>query len=296
VSSLKVGSLSAITVNTGALNVSGQLAVGSGGSITGNSAGFESGAGFYLDSQNFSIGQSGAYMSYSTASGTLKIGNITMTGLLYSPGKSNYSSGDGIMLGRYAADGFGYFGVTSTASGSLKGIWVTSSDGIVHMTGADVSGGTVTGTVVQTASSGQRIVLNEGSTNTLRVYSDLGFGGGVEKVCELGPINGSSSAICGSFGKSSAFNASYGVQGLSGTGIGVTGYSPSGSGVYGSTDTGVGVYAIALSGGDALYASGRVRITGAFGCNGATPQGPKVSGGTLSGVIAALVANGILSS
>jgi hypothetical protein len=33
-----------------------------------------------------------------------------------------------------------------------------------------------------------------------------------------------------------------------------------------------------------------------FGCNGAAPQSPADSGGTLDGVIAALVANGILSS
>lgn len=38
------------------------------------------------------------------------------------------------------------------------------------------------------------------------------------------------------------------------------------------------------------------KLFGPFGCNGATPQGPATSGGTLSGVIAALVANGTLSS
>ena len=39
-----------------------------------------------------------------------------------------------------------------------------------------------------------------------------------------------------------------------------------------------------------------VAASGGFGCNGKSPQGPKVSGGTLAGVTAALVANGILSS
>lgn len=51
------------------------------------------------------------------------------------------------------------------------------------------------------------------------------------------------------------------------------------------------------------HASGAVRVhTGSltvatgFGCNGKAAQGPAVSGGTTAGVIAALVANGILSS
>lgn len=39
-----------------------------------------------------------------------------------------------------------------------------------------------------------------------------------------------------------------------------------------------------------------VEASGGFGCNGKPAQGPKASGGNLAGVIAALVANGILSS
>lgn len=42
--------------------------------------------------------------------------------------------------------------------------------------------------------------------------------------------------------------------------------------------------------------SSEVALASKFGCNGTTPQAKAVSGGTLAGVIAALVANGILSS
>lgn len=42
--------------------------------------------------------------------------------------------------------------------------------------------------------------------------------------------------------------------------------------------------------------SGAATVTGGFGCNGKSPQTAAASGGTLAGVIAALVANGILSS
>lgn len=42
--------------------------------------------------------------------------------------------------------------------------------------------------------------------------------------------------------------------------------------------------------------SGTLKSVGAFGCNNATPQTPAVSGGTVGGVITALIACGILSS
>jgi hypothetical protein len=43
-------------------------------------------------------------------------------------------------------------------------------------------------------------------------------------------------------------------------------------------------------------AAGAFDLTGAFGCNGNTPQGKYASGGTLAGVVAALVANGVCSN
>ena len=49
-------------------------------------------------------------------------------------------------------------------------------------------------------------------------------------------------------------------------------------------------------GGGVRVGVGGFFVDGAFGCNGNTPQTKAVSGGTVGGVIAALVANGILSS
>lgn len=48
--------------------------------------------------------------------------------------------------------------------------------------------------------------------------------------------------------------------------------------------------------GGALTIHDAMKVQGAWACNGKTPQTPAASGGTLAGVIAALVANGILSS
>jgi hypothetical protein len=44
------------------------------------------------------------------------------------------------------------------------------------------------------------------------------------------------------------------------------------------------------------WAASTMTVDGGFGCNGKAAQGPKASGGTLAGVISALVANGILAS
>lgn len=54
-------------------------------------------------------------------------------------------------------------------------------------------------------------------------------------------------------------------------------------------------FTIAKTTGVASFASS-LTVAGAWACNGATAQTKQVSGGTLAGVIAALVANGILSS
>lgn len=173
ISSLKVGSLSVITTNTGTLTADGDIVTTS-GSIRSASypsgGGWPSGAGvsgFCLDKFGLKVGDNpgGKYFQVTqegnvyapaftiingsaTFSGTLSavtgsFGNITMTGLLYTPGKSSFNGGTGIMLGRYAADGHNYFGVTSTASGPVRGIWVSTVDGIVYMNGARISGGAI---------------------------------------------------------------------------------------------------------------------------------------------------------
>lgn len=74
---------------------------------------------------------------------TGSFGNVTLGGLLYTPGKSNYDSGNGVMLGYYV--GQSYFGITSTASGSLKGMWISTSDGVLHVTGGILTGTTING-------------------------------------------------------------------------------------------------------------------------------------------------------
>jgi hypothetical protein len=124
-------------------------------------------------------------------------------------------------------------------------------------TALDVYGGTITGGVVRTAASGARVVLNESSTNTLRVYGDAGAG--LERVVQLGAISltpppgwvgpaspvavaevGSSTASSNAIGLWARSNSAPGVFGQSASGTGVQGNSGSAQGVYGSSETGVG--------------------------------------------------------
>ena len=68
--------------------------------------------------------------------------------------------------------------------------------------------------------------------------------------------------------------------------VGLKIYDQTGGGTNYAIYTGLGAVLL----GDTLA------VTGAFGCNGNTPQTKAVSGGTVGGVITALIATGILSS
>ena len=80
ISSLKVGLLSAITVNTGALTVQDTLTVGTTGSIRGGQTGYNTGTGFFLGysgaAYKFSIGSSTVNMLWDGSSFTVNGGTI----------------------------------------------------------------------------------------------------------------------------------------------------------------------------------------------------------------------------
>jgi hypothetical protein len=93
--------------------------------------------------------------------------NITLGGLLNTAGKTNYATGNGVMIGNYL--GNAYLGITKDlGGGNIQGIWVASTDGVVHMTGADVSGGTITGSELRIGAS------------TFNVASGAGFWAGLD--------------------------------------------------------------------------------------------------------------------
>lgn len=113
-SSLKVGTLSAITANTGALTVQNTLTINSLGSILGGQTGYNSGTGFFLGysgtGYKFSIGNSsGARLTWDGA--TLTLGGATDISV----------SGTG-----------SFTGTTAAASGQFTALYGNGNAGAVH--------------------------------------------------------------------------------------------------------------------------------------------------------------------
>ncbi len=129
--SLKVGSLNAITVNTGGLNITGNLNLAGGALVGGAISGYGwpeagSGRGVYLGIDGLLLGNQNDN----------RFLHVTSYGDIYAPG-------------------FSIAGGSATFSGA-------------------VSGATITGGLIRTAVSGNRVVINESGDNTLKVWSTRG--------------------------------------------------------------------------------------------------------------------------
>jgi len=209
ISSLRVGSLSAITVNTGGLSVTGNLTMSSSGMINaGSFVGWSwptSGRGFHLGPEGILLGRpnSGAYMQ------------ITADGNLYAPA-------------------FSIVNGAATFSGTLSGANGTFSGTISAST---ITGSTITGGLIRTADSGKRIALNEGGSNDLVFYSNLP--GSLQIVARIGDNYDNGDFLGYSIGRFGFVSSSInGVYGLSGSGSGGVFSSATGTGVFGFSDTG----------------------------------------------------------
>lgn len=254
--------------------------------------------------------------------------------------------------------------------GSLSAI----SANLGSITAGSVTGVTITGSLIQTAASGRRVVLNEGNANTIRLYGDVGAGttmlveigkagsGAYGLTYSLADFNtgtmgvsicnsaGGALSVVSSIAALPAVNASngaaggYAMQSISSNGVGLSAFggvaaivadggvdigsvtvhepygwcavtrpASSNFSYYGLTRQGQFPYGIGITTTNKLWigvpTSGHagvlstaylylnstgLEVAGGFGCNGKAPQGPYASGGTLAGVVAALIANGIL--
>lgn len=115
-SSLKVGNLSAVAVNTGDINVNGSAAVAAGGSVSSGQTGFNTGTGFWLaggGTPQFSIGNSsGPRMTWDGS--TLNVVNATVS----NPTLDGFSAAiGGYASGSYPNGSYGYGTLTAYPSG-----------------------------------------------------------------------------------------------------------------------------------------------------------------------------------
>lgn len=131
ISSLKVGQLSAVAVNTGSLTVDGTLTIGSAGKIMGGQTAYATGTGFFLGysstTYKFSIGSSTQSLQWDGS-------NLTVTGNFFGNGSAEFTgtnaigtittalkvnTGSAANFGVYAlGDGAGGRGVVAASAGS----------------------------------------------------------------------------------------------------------------------------------------------------------------------------------
>lgn len=97
------------------------------------------------------------------AGGTLKIGTAPTTGILINDQGIRLYSGGSVKV---ALDVAG----TATFEGNISASTITSST----LTSATINSGTITGTTVRTASSGQRVAMEAGTLDSIKLYSGNG--------------------------------------------------------------------------------------------------------------------------
>ncbi len=160
ISSLKVGTLSAITVNTGALTVQDSLTVSSLGNIKGGQTGYNAGTGFFL-------GYSGAAYKFSVGSSTQSLTwdgtALNVTGNIFGTGKAEFTGDNQDLFGsvvKATSTGTAYLailGVSSLANGRGTAGNASGSSGVGAI-GSATAAGTRAG-VLAFATSGATTAL-----------------------------------------------------------------------------------------------------------------------------------------
>lgn len=177
--------------------------------------------------------------------------NISTGGKIYS-GTSTYNSGTGYVLEYNAGNPRMFIG---NSAGS-KLLWTGSA---LEITG-DITSSTITSGLFQTATSGQRIIINESSSNEIRFYGDRGDAT-IENLIKIGvnSQSGYNSLIIGGSANNSrtVFNA------LS-TGVAAYMKSTGGHGLYTTTSSAgsYGLYATNTNAGVAIVGEGYSSGTG----------------------------------
>jgi hypothetical protein len=268
ISSLKVGSLSAVSINTGALTVTDAITVATTGYIRGGQTGYATGTGFFLGysagAYKFSFGDATNSIKWDGTNLTVTGGTVTGAGFVTDTtgyvrgGQTGYDTGTGFFLG-YSGTAYKFSIGNSTNSIKWDGANLT------------VTGGTITGSAFQTGTSGARFTLNASSDNALKGY-DSSNNLRTEIYASLGYM------VITNLGSTIA------ITGKSATGAGVFGESTAGGdGVYGKTTTGDGVFGEA-TGTSGIGVKGNATAASGVGVEGRSTSyfGGAFYGGTTS--------------
>jgi hypothetical protein len=222
-SNLKVGNLSAITINTGTLTVDAS------GYVRGGQTGYNTGTGFWLGydsgAYKFSIGNATQSLTWNgsvlTLKGNLQVNDATLSGTTMTGGGAQFNSSGTFALGT-SANNITYNGTNLTVNGTLD----------------------ITNQISIRSSATKYVSVGGSGIGLFSVDTDAG-----------------SKSISGTASGSGAV-AVFGL-GIGSTTIGVNGESNTGTGVFGYTLSGKALSALSGSTGYALYANGRVGLIGA---------------------------------
>ena len=222
-SNLKVGSLAAITVNTGTLTVDAS------GYVRGGQTGYNTGTGFWLgydgSAYKFSIGNSTQSLTWNgsvlTLKGNLQVNDAALSGTTMTGSGAQFNAAGTFALGT-AANNITYNGTDLTVNGTLS----------------------ITSQIVIRSSASKYVFVGGSGIGLHSVDTDAG------SKSILGTASGSGSV--GVFGLGNGANTT-----------GVSGESNTGTGVFGYTLSGRALSALSGSTGYALYANGRVGLIGA---------------------------------
>lgn len=111
------------------------------------------------------------------------------------------------------------------------------------ISGVTILGTTITGGLVRTAASGERIALNESDKNQMVLYGDAG-GSGVEPLVTMGMVGPALLSV----GSYTSLNPREGIRAFSNSGTGLSGQSVSGLGVYAQSTSSWALFARSATG------------------------------------------------
>lgn len=222
-SNLKVGSLAAITVNTGTLTVDAS------GYVRGGQTGYNTGTGFWLGydggAYKFSIGNATQSLTWNgsalTLKGNLQVNDAALSGTTMTGSGAQFNASGTFALGT-AANNITYNGTDLTVNGTIK----------------------LTNTLTIRRTATNYLSIGEVGTGLLATSDDAG-----------------GQAVVGFASAGANAKGVYGMANNAG-GYGVYGQSTAGTGVYAETSTGKALFAQAFGVGYAGYFIGDVALTG----------------------------------
>ena len=155
-------------------------------------------------------------------------------------------AGTGLQTVNIGIDGTGWLGASDKLSWDAIGNLTVTGVVADSVAAEDIVAGTITGSTLQTASSGKRFVAST-ATNEAEFYGDRGDGT-VERLATIGITQVATDYYIGDFGNYNAGNTRFALRGQSYDGNAVEGKTYNGNALVGQSYAGYGIIGYSYSG------------------------------------------------